>query len=160
MANDAPYPNVKVAVALIQRDGRFLTVYNPKWMAFTFAMTKLREWSDPETPPIKREESWDFAAARAAAEVLGRTITDLTFAFDYPEYRQSDREGVVRRYRFQVFSTAAKKDNALVPGTVFEWLTAEEILDKKRMPISPTAQELIRQLGGAHDPNPMLKKKT
>lgn len=134
-----------VAAVLITQGSKVLLVYNEKWGSFTLPMTKRRVWDDPKIPVAHREESWNTAAARAAAEALGKTVTGLEFLVDIPKYSQGDREGTWKRYHFQLFKLAVPKSAQLKPGTIGEWLTVEEIVDNGRGPISPTAIELVPQ---------------
>src|SRR3990170_4145042 len=104
MAKRPQFEEVDVAAVLIEQGERILAVYNPQWMTFTLPMTKRRRWTDPKIPPAHREEEWVDAAARAAAEHLGKTITRLKFRKDIAKFQQSDREGTWKRYHIQVFS--------------------------------------------------------
>jgi hypothetical protein len=138
---------IDVAVVAVTRGARLLMAFNSSWGSFTLPMSKRRLFADPNLPPAKREEAWNEAAARAAAEALGQTIPlkQLELVADIPEYRQSDRNGEWKRYHFQVFRLALPEDVA-VKGTVpVEWLTVKELLDPNRAPISPTARDLIPQ---------------
>ena len=136
---------LEVAAVLITQGSRVLVVYNAKWGSFSLPMTKRRKWDDPNIPVAHREESWTTAAARAAAESLGRTVTGLEFLADVPRFGQGDRDGAWKRYHFQVFRLAVPAGTELRPGTVGEWLTVDELLDPARGPISPTAVELVPQ---------------
>ena len=92
-----------------------------------------------------RQEDWIEAAARAAAEWLGRTLApgemNETPVADDGRYTQSDRDGTIKRYHFQVFEVRTGTASQLVPGAVAEWLTLDEL--PTRRPVSPTAQYLI-----------------
>jgi ADP-ribose pyrophosphatase YjhB (NUDIX family) len=136
---------VDVAVVVITRGQRLLTVFNSSWGSFTLPMTKLRIWDDPSVPSSRREETWIQAAARAAAENMGRTISfdELEFMADLPEFRQGDRDGIWKRYHFQVFRLTLSESAELKTRGIVEWLTVEELLDSKRAPISPTACALV-----------------
>lgn len=148
----AGIPLLDVAVALIEAGERVLVVYNDEWKAFTLPMTKRRDWTDPGMPAApERQEEWIEAAARAAAEWLGRTLMPQEIA-DPPivndsEYAQSDRDGTIKRYHFQIFEVKIDKGERLAPGAVVEWLTLEEIATRR--PISPTTRYLIGLLSGA-----------
>jgi hypothetical protein len=147
MPNELEYPLVDVAVTLIVRGGRILAVYNRPWSAFTVPMTKRRCWQDPSIPPAAREEDWVEAAARAAAEWLGCTsTTPPQFLADIAEWRQGDRDGVWKRYHFQVFKVELKEGDETSAGAICEWLSPDQFLDENRRPISPTARHLIKEL--------------
>lgn len=145
-----PIENLDVAVTVIERGGLLLAVYNEKWSSFTLPMTKRRQWKDPEVPGVVTDEEWIDAAARAAAEWLGRTsTTDPKHLSDtVPEFHQSDRDGRWKHYRFQVFQVSLEEGREPRSGAVAEWLTPEQFLDEERRPISPTARYLIGKLKG------------
>jgi hypothetical protein len=147
MPKENDYPLVDVVVTLVVRGGRILAVYNRSWSAFTVPMTKRRHWQDPSIPPAARDEDWVEAAARAAAEWLGRTSTiPPQFLIDIAEWRQGDRDGVWKCYHFQVFKVVLKESEEPLAGAICEWLSPAQFLDENRRPISPTARHLIKQL--------------
>jgi len=147
MANGPGFPQVEVAVAVITEDARILAVYNPLWSSFTLPMTKRRAWQDPDIGPANRQEDWGDAAARAAAEWLGQTSTAAPqLLAEIPEYRQGDRDGVWKRYSFQVFQIPPGTHHGPRPGAISQWLTVNDWLDPNRRPISPTARDLIKHL--------------
>lgn len=153
---DQQFPEVDVAVAVLVRDGRILAVYNERWGGFTLPMTKRRE--TPQDPNVKagpapKEEVWLSDAARAQAEWLGRTCVLAPQDFlapklllQIPNYQQSDRDGVWKRYSFQVFGAFLPHDIEPVPGKIREWLSPEDFVDCNRMPITDTARHIIAQL--------------
>jgi hypothetical protein len=151
MAGDLGFPCIEVAVAVITQGPKILAVYNPLWSSFTLPMTKRRTWEDPNVPPEnKEEEDWLEAAARAAGEWLGQTFTIAPQKLiEIPEWRQSDRDGVWKRYSFQVFQIPLESNQGPRPGAVCQWLTVNEWLDPQRRPISPTARYLTQQLQAA-----------
>lgn len=145
----AGIPLLEVAVALIRTDEQMLVVYNDEWKAFTLPMTKRREWVDPDVPAaLERQEEWIEAAARAAAEWLGRTLAPAEITgpplVDDSQYTQSDRDGTIKRYHFQVFEVKLAGPDRLVPGAVAEWLTLQEL--RTHRPVSPTTKYLIGRL--------------
>ncbi len=138
-----------VSVALITWRKRVLTVFNPRWGAFTLPMTKRREWVARHARKSRREESWEDAAIRAAAEALGRTfsakaVTGPVLKLD--GYAQSDSDGQVKTYHFQVFHIPLDTEIELLSGAVAEWLLPVELADPDREPISPTARHLVGKL--------------
>ncbi|MDA1043946.1 MAG: hypothetical protein O3C57_01855 [Verrucomicrobia bacterium] len=139
---------VDVVVSLIMAEGRILLVFNPKWGSFTVPTTKRRLWEDPNAAKgAIREEPWDLAATRATAEVLGCTLTVAARELgELPEFQQSDRDGVWKRYRLQAFLYTFAKMNEVHPVVIHEWLTPDQILDEARNPISPTARHVISEL--------------
>lgn len=152
MAGQTNYREVEVAATLITRGQEILAVYNEQWMAFTLPMTKRRTWDDPNIPVAHREEAWIDAAARAAAEWLGRTVTGLTelpLPPDTEPYHQSDRTGQWTRYTFQVFRLELDPNDEPLPGAVTQWLTREQLLDESRRPISPTLRHVLQALDQA-----------
>ena len=62
-----------------------------------------------------------------------------------PEYQQSDRDGTWKRFSFNVYTMSVDDATPLVAGTNVDWLTADELLDETRRPISKTARDLICQ---------------
>ena len=142
----AGIPLLDVAVALVRADEQVLVVYNDEWKTFTLPMTKRQEWAAPEVPEVsERQEEWIEAAARAAAEWLGRTLEPAEITgiplVDDSQYTQSDRDGIIKRYHFQVFEVKTTKSERLVPGAVAEWLTLQEL--RMRRPVSSTTRFLI-----------------
>lgn len=154
----AQFPEIEVGVAIIRHQGKVLLVYNPRWGAFTLPMSKRHERADPRLPDGRHVESYQSAAARAAAEVLGRTVPAFPSepAFVLPKFDQSDSDGQWKRYCFQAFELELPADfdpqrpGSLAPGAVVEFLTDVEVGDMSRMPISDTARDLIAQL---HNPD-------
>jgi hypothetical protein len=144
------FQSVEVAVAGITSEGKILAVYNPLWRAFTLPMTRRQRWRDPDVEQDERIEDWRDAAARAAAEILGRTLAPPemipTRVLDMPDYEQSDRDGIWKRYHFQVFKVQLGEIVGLVDGSMSEWLTRAELRDEDRRPISPTARALAKEL--------------
>ena len=151
------FPDVQVAVVVVMCGDRILTYYNPRWEAFTLPMTK---WQP--------QEPWINAAARAAAECLGRPLDEseiipvpdfsvphaLQKAFDADPYlhvdiaQQSLRNGVERIYHFKVFTVNLKAEGPLADGCIGGWLTIDEMLEGHQRPLSPSVEPLIRQFVG------------
>ena len=142
-------PVVSVAVTVITSGGRILSIWNPNWGAFSLPMTKPRVLVDPGAPGTPRVEAWEAAAARAAAEALRCTISAK--ALDGPIMpltilEQSDRDGKVKEYRFQVFHLDIGDLPDLVGETPTEWLPPGEFDNYDRVPISRTARLLVGML--------------
>ena len=138
---------IEVAVTVMQRDRKLLTVYNQNWGAFTLPMTKRRCWAHPEDPHMIRPEDWRDTALRNFVECFGMTGTeDPEVLLDITDFRQSDRDQVVKQYHFRLFGTAAAGDAPLVTGALGQWLNADEILDPNRRPMSSTARFLVNEL--------------
>ena len=147
MAGKPEFPMVDVAAAVITRGKHVLVAFNSKWSSFTLPMTKRRTWQDPRVPRGRREEAWEDAAARAAAECLGRTSKVAPeFIADLPEWQQGDRDGVWKRYHYQVFRIALSEADEPQAGAIVEWLTPGDILDHERRPISPSARHIVHHL--------------
>ena len=157
----APLPQVRVGVAVITSEGKVLMFFNSRWGAFSLPMSKQRTWADPTAPGGKRLESYREAAIRAAAEVRGKTLLAFPPGPGLPEhqYQQSDADGELKIYDFEIFRVDAGPAGPPAPGVAAEWLTPLEILDESRVPISKTARHLIRKVfqlpfGGAPPPRP------
>ena len=138
-------PVLDVVATLIVHGGRVLTGYNDKWGAFTLPTTKRRTWEDDTVAKgAVREEPWENAAARAAAEWLGQSLTEpLTDLGEVPEFQQSDRDGKWKRYRLRAFLLELVAEHAIPPMRIVEWLTPDQIVDENRRPISPTARHIV-----------------
>ncbi len=145
---NAILPLVDVVASVMLAEGRLLTVYNQKWGAFTLPTTKRRVWKDDNAVEgAAREEGWDHAATRAAAEALGCTLTvEPGELGELPEFQQSDRDGAWKRYRLQAFLFKHDSIPDVHPVRVHEWLTPDQILDEARRPISPTARHVVSEL--------------
>lgn len=136
---------IDVVVTVVYCEDHLLTIYNPSWGAFTLAMTKLRERPFGLTS-ASRWERGEEAAMRNLAECLGTTSArPPLLLMDHAGLSQSDRSGQVNQYAFQVYGFAVDGQQVR-PGNTAQWLTATEILDAERQPISPTARELVRAL--------------
>src|SRR5436305_14202354 len=105
MSFDDASQAVEVAVALVQRVGKILAVYNEHWVSFTLPMSKVHRWE-----PGSREERavkgvevdpWEEAAGRAVAEWLGKPVPKPAALFEM-ELTQTERGGPWRRYHFKV----------------------------------------------------------
>ena len=142
------WPLVDVVATLVCREDQILAVYNERWGAFTLPMSKRRRWKDPQTKAeSEREEEWEDAAVRVAAEWLGQTTTEKPqFLLDLAEFQQSDRDEKWKRYHMQAFRLVVPHAVTASPGRVTEWLTAEQILDENRRPISATARYVVAEL--------------
>lgn len=130
---------------------KVLAVHNPKWGAFSIPMTKRRKWRDPAMRLGAKDEEWQAAAGRAAAEVLGRTLSVDKLPqplHDILEYRQNDADGIWKLYDLHVFKMPLHKPPASFGfGIVAEWLTADQL--HERVPVSSTVRYLLKQLEGA-----------
>jgi len=149
MEDECPLPVLEVAVAVLKADSKFLALYNPKWGEFTLPMTKRRVWKDPEKFILAepREEDWDNAAARAACEALGRSLEENEKpqkAAEVIDYRQGDRDGLWKRYHFQVFIIDLDNPEAVKGQGIMEWWDRDDFQSRK--PVSPTARMLIKQV--------------
>ncbi len=146
MSKSISIPTVNVAVCLLAQGEKLALPWNANWGGFTTPMTKRRSWRDPNLPNADREEEWEDAAARAGAEVLGRTC-EPHFVMDLGgEFQQSDRDGVWKRYHYQVFRLDLPKGEPVgtSPGTIVEWLSPVEVLEKR--PITQSARMIVGRL--------------
>lgn len=144
----ALFPQVEVGVALIMSGDKVLVAFNPRWGTFSLPMSKQRTLEDPRVPLGKRTEEWHEAAARAAAEILGRTLVDFPSkpVADVPEYQQSDSDFRWKRYHFQVFRIDVGPDRKVAPCVAAEWLTTAEMTEDGRVPVSKTARDLVTEV--------------
>ena len=149
----SPETRVDVAVALIVRGKEVLAVWNPKWACFTLPMTKPRVLPSADGDHGKKIEDWYDAAARVVAECCGITCSldansprRLREVLVNYELIQSERDGVPKKYRLQVYEIyfPAGANVPLVPQTIGEWLRPLDFVDLKRRPISPTARQVMQ----------------
>jgi len=142
------WPLIDLVAVIVTRGDRILTVYNEKWGAFTLPMSKLRRWRDPKVKEkAERVEDWEDAAVRAATEWVGRTTTDKPeYLREMAEFQQSDRDEKWKRYRTRAYRIELPAEVEPHPARVTEWLTAAEICDEHRRPLSPTARYIVREL--------------
>jgi hypothetical protein len=150
MASVSEIPHVAAVAVLIKRGDNVLLVFNEKWSSFTLPMTKIRRLQDPNIPAAHREEQPVDTAARAVAECLGRTslvdpnpVEGIGKIFGF---RQGDRDGIWKRYSFQIFELALDDDQEPWHGIRTEWLPLKEVLNDNRRAISPTARDIVREV--------------
>ena len=145
---NALLPVVETAAVLIVRDGAILVVFNERWGAFTLPMTKRRSWAAPNVKDTgERVEEWEDAATRVAAEYLGATLTQIpTFMAELAEFQQSDRDAEWKRYHLRAYRLDVDSDTVARGRAVSEWLTADELLEENRRPLSPTTRYIINEL--------------
>lgn len=142
MSPQQTMPQVELSTVLLRQGDRILTIFNPHWRAFTLPMSKRRSWS---VGGELMTETWEEAAGRAAAEVMGRT-SHPTLLHEIEQVQQSDRAGVWKNYRIRVYEILVAPDIPLLNGTIAEWLTPDEILDAKRCPLSITLVTVVGEL--------------
>lgn len=158
MADRSATGPTRVAMVLIRSEGKLLMIYNDKWRAFTFPMTKLPAWDfvdtaqiiDPDRRDIsvsQVQEHWLDAAAHAAVECLGQPncpepLLEGPIEVEYTEVEQSRRDGADRIYHYKVFTLEVLQpiQSRQQP---FAWLTADEARNGKFRPISPTVLEIL-----------------
>ena len=138
---------IDVVATVISCKDSLLLVFNDKWGAFTIPMTKLRH--RPLGPQARRTQ-WELgadAAMRNVGECLGiSTGQTAGLMADVGDIRQSERNGQINHYHFQVYGFQTDRQQAAA-GVTANWLTPDEILDPTRSPISPTARALVERLG-------------
>jgi hypothetical protein len=140
-------PIVEVVTTLVVQDGKVMVIFNPKWAAFSFPMSKRKVFLDNAISSVGTAEKLDRAAARVAAEVLGRSFPPQGFPhplFDAKEYKQSDVDGIWKLYQFHVFSLQVTNIQNPASGIIAEWLTPDQI--NCHEPFSHTARYLLAQL--------------
>ena len=148
------FPEVRTAAVVITRGAEFLTIFNPKWGAFTLPMSKRRSWHDPQVQGASREEEPRAAAIRAAAEALGRPFgpdelpRPIELA-DLQPFQQSDRDGAWKSYRFDVFGIELAAGEVPAPsgGAAFAWMTLDAL--RTACPVSPTAIRIVEAVHAA-----------
>lgn len=139
------FEKVEISAVVIVRDRRILAVFNPAWGSFTLPMTKRRVLQGKKVPTAPAEETWEHAAARAYAEVIGKTVSRFAkVATHTPGLTQGDRTGEVKNYQIETFRCDLPSGIEPRSDVTTEWLTLDEWLDPQRMPISPTAVHILK----------------
>ncbi|HUT88049.1 MAG TPA: NUDIX domain-containing protein [Thermoguttaceae bacterium] len=137
---------IDVVVTTIYCGDKVLVVHNGDWGGFTLPMTKQRRWPPGFDGTDDRWETGSDAAMRNAGRCLGATFARPPGLLgDVRGIRQRSPTGVINEYLFQVFGFRVDEPR-IGEGVVGQWLTAEEILEPKRRPVSPTARTLVDKL--------------
>jgi hypothetical protein len=143
-----PVPKVEVAVAMIACGKKILAVHDAKWGAFSIPMTKRRKWRNPAMKLGAKDEEWQAAASRAAAEVLGRALAPRELPVPLHEIlepRQNDADGIWKLYDLHIFKMLLPKPPVLLGfGIVAEWLTADQL--RECDPVSSTVRYILKEL--------------
>ena len=145
--NGTQIPNVEVVATLLLQGDKLLSIFNPRWGAFTFPMSKRKFFKDAVVSEAATPEKLNRAAARVAAEVLGRSFTPEEFPsplMEIKDFEQSDADGIWKLYTIHVFTLKLSEGVRLAPGLVAEWRTPKEL--ETREPVTRTARFILRQL--------------
>lgn len=140
-----PFPLVDVAVVLVTdaRGERLLADYNAHWQCFSLPMTTVGELPGAAPGAAGTPEPPSRAAARAAAEVLGRPLPPGVMTrlnVDIPPYQRSGRDGTWKRYSYEIYALKAADPHPL-PGHAAVWLTPGELQEGE--PVSPTVRHIL-----------------
>lgn len=139
--------NIAVTVISQAKMTRLLAVFNPRWGAFTFPMTKIRDYEDPETNMGARQEEPLSAATRAAAEVVGRTLVRTELPNPLFLTSKGDLSPARLRwnmYYLHIFALDLSQETTLAGSANVEWLTPAEF--DSHEPVSPTARFILDSL--------------
>ena len=139
--------NVDVVATLLAQGRKILAIYNPRWGAFTLPMSRRKQFNDPDVSKAIQPEDLERAAARVAAEVLGRTFAPEDFPkplCEIKDFEQSDADGVWKLYQVHVFGLKLSEGVQLAPGVIAEWMPAIEF--RIREPITRTARFILKRL--------------
>jgi hypothetical protein len=139
--------SVGVVATLLVRGPKFLAIFNPCWGAFAFPMSRRKQFVDPTVSHVATPEKLERAAARVAAEVLGRSFSSEGIPrpiCKIKEFEQSDADGVWKLYHIRVFGLTLPAYATTVPGVIAEWLTREDF--EIREPVTHTARYLLQEL--------------
>ena len=148
MSAASEFPQVEVAVVVLERAGMILAEFNPKWEMFTLPMARLRR-----RPGVGEEhrEAPGEAALRAATKALGRPLPPSAFpkplALDVPPhlYLHSRRDQHRKRYTYYVFGRRVGDPTPRhAIGWHLLWLKPDEF--RTYVPVSPTAKFVIEHL--------------
>ncbi len=140
-------PNVEAVATVLANGRKLLAVFNPRWGGFTLPMSKRKQFRDRSVCEAARAEEWPTAAARVAAEVLGRSFAPADFPralTEIKDFEQSDADGIWKLYSIRVFGLAVSDNVRLAPGVVAEWLEPEEF--QVREPMTRTVRFLLTRL--------------
>jgi hypothetical protein len=139
--------NVEVVATLLTQGRKILAVFNPRWGAFTFPMSKRKFFKDSDVSEAATPEKLDRAAARVAAEVLGRSFPPDDFptpSVEIKDFEQSDADGAWKLYTIHVFTLKLPEEVRPAPSVIAEWLTPEEL--QTHEPVTRTARYVLRQM--------------
>ena len=145
--NDKQILNVEAVGTLILQGRKVLLVFNPRWGAFTFPMSKRKFFKDAVVSEAPTPEKLDRAAARVAAEVLGRSFPPDEYPeplLDIKGFEQSDADRVWKLYEFHLFALKLSEGVRLASGVIGDWMTAKEL--RTREPVTHTARYLLERL--------------
>lgn len=140
-------PTVEAVATVLANGRKILAVFNPRWGGFTLPMSKRKQFRDSSISEAIRPEEWPAAAARVAAEILGRSFAPEDFPralCEIKDFEQSDADGVWKLYTIQVFGLAVADNVRLAPGVVAEWLLPEDF--KTREPMTRTVRFLLARM--------------
>ena len=138
------FAKLEISAVVIVRGGRILAVYNSSWGDFTLPMTKRRVWQDKRVQAVQLE-SVEHAAARAFVETIGKTATGLKPLPSHPSvFKQYDRNGEVTDVQITTFRHDLSPGIEPRADVMTEWLSVDEWLDSRRMPISTTAIHILK----------------
>jgi hypothetical protein len=139
--------SVEVVATLLVQGKKMLAVFNPRWGAFTFPMSRRKFFRDSDVSEAATPEKLDRAAARVAAEVLGRSFPPNDFPTPFVEiknFEQSDADGIWKLYTIHVFTLKLSEGVRLAPGVIAEWLTPNDF--QTREPVTHTARFILGRI--------------
>jgi hypothetical protein len=139
--------NVEVVATLLMQGRKIFLLFNPRWGAFTFPMSRRKFFKDSAVSEAARPEALACAAARVAAEVLGRTFPPDGFPtplLEIKDFEQSDADGKWKLYTIHVFTLKLSEGVRLAPGVIGEWLTPKEL--QTREPVTHTARFILKRM--------------
>ena len=145
--NGTQIPNVEVVATLLLQSDKLLSIFNPRWGAFTFPMSKRRFFMDTIVSETATPEKLNRAAARVAAEVLGRSFQPDEFPtplLEIKNFEQSDVDGIWKLYTIHVFTLKLSEGVCFAPGLVAEWRTPKEL--DTREPVTRTARFILARM--------------
>ena len=145
--NGKQIPSVEVVATLMLQGDKLLSVFNPRWGAFTFPMSKRKFFKDAVVSEAATPEKLNRAAARVAAEVLGRSFLPDEFPsplLEIKDFEQSDVDGIWKLYTIHVFTLKLSEGVCFAPGLVAEWRTPKEL--ETREPVTHTARFILARM--------------
>ncbi|HEY9174001.1 MAG TPA: hypothetical protein VI136_17105 [Verrucomicrobiae bacterium] len=110
-------------------------------------MSKRKFFRDAVVSEAATPEKLNRAAARVAAEVLGRSFQPDEFPsplIEIKDFEQSDADGIWKLYTIHVFMLKLSEGVRFAHGMVAEWRTPKEL--ETREPVTHTARFILARM--------------
>jgi hypothetical protein len=145
-ASSCSFQSVDVVVTILACGERIFATFNRHWDALTLPMTKLRQQTSSADAAAVLGETKEDAAIRNVVEMFGQLPgCSPRLILEVRNFRQSDRDLVVKDYNFSVCEVLLEKPLACVAPVDGEWLLPAQFFEVRRRAVSPTARFLVEQ---------------